>query len=81
MSKYDTFIQRVEAEGGEATGEAKAQWEEVRNGVRRVQNATAIVEPLVKSKWDQGAPYWNLCPYNTTVGRAYTGWLRLWHKS
>lgn len=73
MSKYNTFIQRVEAEGGEATGEAKAQWEEVRNGVRRAQNATVIVGPLVKSKWDQGAPYWNLCPYNATVGRAYTG--------
>ena len=73
MSQYNTFIQRVEAEGNEASEEAKAQWEEVRNGVRRAQNATVIVGPLVKSKWDQGAPYWNLCPYNATVGRAYTG--------
>ncbi len=73
MSQYNTFIQRVEADGSEASEEAKAQWEEVRNGVRRAQNATAIVGPLVKSKWDQGAPYWNLCPYNATVGRAYTG--------
>lgn len=73
MSQYNTFIQRVEADGSEASEEAKAQWEEVRNGVRRAQNATVIVGPLVKSKWDQGAPYWNLCPYNATVGRAYTG--------
>jgi len=35
-----------------------------------------IVEPLIKSKWNQNAPYWNLCPYDysqTSSHPCYTG--------
>ena len=38
----------------------KNEWDNYLNG--NVSYSTSAVEPLIKTKWDQGAPYNNLCP-------------------
>ncbi len=73
MNKYDKFIQRIEADGVQASEETAAEWNEARKGLRRATPTNIVVDALIKSKWDQGAPYWNLCPYSSSKGRAYTG--------
>lgn len=39
---------------------AVAPWEERRQNVRAADKAP--IDPLIKSRWDQGSPYNNLCP-------------------
>ena len=71
MGKYDQFIKRIETDGVEAAEETKAEWKALRKGVRKAQ-AAAVVGPLIQTKWDQDAPYNNLCP-GTGRNKAYTG--------
>ncbi len=71
MGKYDQFIKRIETDSVEASKETQALWDELRQDIRRAQ-AAVVVGPLIKTQWDQDAPYYNLCPgygYN----KAYTG--------
>ena len=53
------------------------EWNQVRRAASvglRMPQATVIVEPLIQTHWDQGEPYWNLCPVSTrTNEQAYTG--------
>ncbi len=71
MGNYDKFIKRIETEGVEAAEETKAEWRALRKGVRKAK-AAVVVGPLIQTKWDQDAPYYNLCPgYGTN--KAYTG--------
>ena len=73
MSHYDKFIQKVEADGLEASEETQAQWKKLRKGTPHNQpKGNVVVAPLVQSTWDQDAPYWNLCP-GTGSNKAYTG--------
>ena len=71
MGKYNKYIQKIEADGVEASEEAQAQWSRLRKGVNSTK-ATAVVGPLIQTTWDQGSPYWNLCP-GTGTSKAYTG--------
>ena len=72
MGKYDKFISRIEADGVEASEEAIAEWNALRNGTRRAQAATVVVGPLIKTTWDQAEPYWDQCP-GSGNSKAYTG--------
>ena len=72
MSKYDTFIRKIEADGVEASEEATAEWNALRNGTHRAQAATVVVGPLVKTTWDQDEPYNNLCPGEGVFGEGTT---------
>lgn len=71
MGKYNKFIEKIEADGVEASEEAIEQWKNLRKAPRAVQ-ATVVVGPLIKTTWDQDDPYWNLCP-GSGSSKAYTG--------
>lgn len=74
LGNYNDFIRRVEADSVEASEEAAAQWNELRENVRKAsdEDGNIVIGPLVKTKWDQGSPYWNKCP-GSGSNRAYTG--------
>ena len=71
LDKYDRFIQKIEADGATASEETTEEWESLRKGIRRAKG-DAVVGPLVKTQWDQDAPYNDLCP-GTGSDKAYTG--------
>ena len=71
LSKYDHFIQKIESDGIEASAEAKSEWTAVRKGIRK-SKGDAVVGPLIKTQWDQDAPYNNLCPGSGTWGSGST---------
>lgn len=71
MGKYNNFIAKIEADGVTASEETTAEWSALRKSPRAAQ-ATPVVGPLVKTTWDQDAPYYNLCP-GTGRNKAYTG--------
>ena len=71
LGKYDKFIQKMEAEGVTTNEETSSEWNDLRNGIRK-DKGDAVVGPLVKTTWDQDAPYWNLCP-GSGSSKAYTG--------
>jgi len=73
LGNYNDFIRRVEADSVEASEEAAAQWNELRENVRKASSyGNIVIGPLVKTKWDQDSPYWNKCP-GSGSNRAYTG--------
>ncbi|MBQ2607591.1 MAG: C10 family peptidase, partial [Paludibacteraceae bacterium] len=71
MGKYNNFIRKIEDDGVMASAETQAEWKALRNGARK-STAAAVVGPLIKTTWDQDAPYNNLCP-GTGSNKAYTG--------
>ena len=71
MSKYNHFIQKIEADGVTASEETAAQWQALRKSPRRAKG-DAVVGPLIQTQWDQESPYWNLCP-GTGKNKAYVG--------
>ena len=71
MSKYNHFIQKIEADGVTASEETAAQWQALRKSPRRA-TGNAVVGPLIQTQWDQESPYWNLCP-GTGRNKAYVG--------
>ena len=72
MNNYNQFIKRVVDDGAVASEEAQAQWKQLRKGLPDDPAGNVVVGPLVKTTWDQDAPYWNLCP-GTGTDKAYTG--------
>ena len=71
LGKYDHFIQKLEADGVVASEETANEWKALRKGVSKGKG-DAVIGPLVKTQWDQDAPYWNLCPGSGST-KAYTG--------
>ena len=71
MGKYNNFVKKIEADGVQASEEAVAEWAALKKGTRKAVSV-AVVGPLIKTTWDQDAPYWNLCP-GTGTNKAYTG--------
>ena len=71
MGKYNNFIKKIEADGVQAGEETAEEWTALKKGVRKAA-AAVVVGPLIKTTWDQDAPYWNLCP-GTGSNKAYTG--------
>ena len=72
MSKYDHFILKLEADGVVASEETKAQWTNLRKASAPQAKAAAVVGPLIQTKWDQDAPYNDLCPGTGTWGKNST---------
>lgn len=50
-----------------ADQEIAAQWVNLSQGIG--MNSTAILEPLIKTHWNQEPYYNDLCPYDNTLGR------------
>lgn len=71
MGKYNNFIRKIEDDGVMASAETQAEWKALRNGARK-STAAAVVGPLIKTTWDQDAPYNNLCPGTGTWGKNST---------
>ena len=71
MGKYNTYISKLEKDGVTAGEETQAQWKKLRKGANSTK-ATAIVGPLIKTKWDQAEPFWDQCP-GSGNSKAYTG--------
>ena len=72
VNNYNQFIKHVVDDGAVASEEAQAQWKQLRKGLPDDPAGNVVVGPLVKTTWDQDAPYWNLCP-GTGTDKAYTG--------
>lgn len=63
LQNYENQIAAVRAAGIEADKDIAAQWTALEKGAPR-KAAKGGIEPLVQTKWDQGAPYNNMCPYD-----------------
>jgi len=61
LGKYDKFITKIEADGATQDEVIAAEWSALRKGIRKAKG-DAVVGPLVKTTWDQDAPYDQLCP-------------------
>lgn len=72
MGHYNKFIRRLAADSVVAGEETKSQWRSLRKAASPQAKGNAVVGPLIKTKWDQDAPYYNLCP-GTGSNKAYTG--------
>ena len=72
LGNYDKFIKRIETDGVEASEEAQAEWKHLRKAPPSTAKGNVVVAPLIKTTWDQDAPYNNLCP-GTGSDKAYTG--------
>lgn len=71
LGGYDRQIKRAAADGVEASESIKQEWEKLRQSPI-VKTATPVVSPLIKTGWDQDAPFWNLCP-TKSGSTCYTG--------
>lgn len=71
LGGYDRQIKRAAADGAEASESIKQEWEKLRQSPI-VKTATPVVSPLIKTGWDQDAPFWNLCP-TKSGSTCYTG--------
>lgn len=69
---YDRQITRAaQDENYVANEQVQNEWKTLRKGANPVKTAV-VVSPLIKTGWDQGSPYWNLCPQKSG-SRCYTG--------
>lgn len=69
---YDLQITRAaQDENYVANEQVQNEWKTLRKGANPVKTAV-VVSPLIKTGWDQGSPYWNLCPQKSG-SRCYTG--------
>ncbi|MBR0296160.1 MAG: C10 family peptidase [Paludibacteraceae bacterium] len=76
VNNYNQFIKRVVDDGAVASEEAQAQWKQLRKGLPDDPAGNVVVGPLVKTTWDQGAPFDLLTPGTGTWGngtKAATG--------
>lgn len=71
LREYNKQIRFAEQNYVNASPEVQQEWTALRKGIRKAA-ATEIVTPLIQTGWDQGSPYWNLCPVSGT-SRTYTG--------
>ncbi len=61
LQGYDRQILLAEKNGKEAPASIQSEWAQLRKGTKQT-TATPVVAPLIKTGWDQDAPFWNLCP-------------------
>jgi hypothetical protein len=64
LENWKEEIKYVLINNFKATDEIKSKWDRLKNGEpEAVKNASAVVEPLLLTKWDQGKYYNAFCPY------------------
>ena len=77
LEHYSEEIQVVSASGAVADAETALEWQNLINGVfPKKGNGAKSVEPMISTRWDQSAPYNQLCPYDKVSGtnrRSVTG--------
>lgn len=72
LDGYDRQILKAEKAGLVAPASIQKEWSALRSGARKATAATPVVSPLIKTGWDQDAPFWNLCPTKSSE-HVYTG--------
>lgn len=72
---YDKGIAFAKERHIETKYEIQAEWESLLNGMGLEPKMRSRVEPLIKSRWQYGTPFNNLCPADTAGpgGHAKTG--------
>lgn len=70
LSEYDRQIRWAQDNNIEQSEETAKEWQTINSN--RVKATTPVVAPLLQTKWDQGAPYNNLCPIYNGTDRAAT---------
>ncbi len=71
LQSYNKQIKHVEQNYPVASKEIQQEWKRLRSGSRQAK-ASVVISPLIKTGWDQDAPYWNLCPQKGS-NYCYTG--------
>ncbi len=72
LGKYNKQIKQAEENGVLASEEVTQEWKQLRKGTG-IRKGTPVVAALIKTKWDQDDPYWNLCPMKGSSHDCYTG--------
>lgn len=72
LSEYDREIRWAQENGIEQSAETAAEWQKIQTN-QNLTAATPVVGPLILTKWDQLAPYNNLCPIYDGTNRSATG--------
>ena len=74
LQGYENEIQFGIENGVSASAEIAADWEKLSNGMAVSPKRSRAVNALVQTRWNQSAPYNNLCPYDSGEGeRTVTG--------
>ena len=75
LQGYNDEIQYAVENNLRATSETAKMWKELSEGNAKAGKATAIVAPLIQTKWNQNKYYNRLCPAvsDGPDGHAYTG--------
>ena len=68
MQSWDNEIQNAVSSRMNPTEEILELWQLLENGSMPEPKNRTFVKPLVKTHWDQGAPYNNLCPGGSVTG-------------
>ena len=72
MESLDNEIQNAINKNLVATNEIRDEWDNLKNGNKPTPKNRTFVRPLIKTHWDQGAPYNNMCPGGSVTGCAAT---------
>lgn len=72
LMQIDENIQACKDAGKQATDKVRGQWDFVRKGLGLPVVNRSVVEPLVKTKWDQGNPFNGSCPGGSVTGCSAT---------
>ena len=71
---YNDEIDRLEKAGVEPSSQALSEWTSLEQGTPEEPLFSVVVQPLLTTTWKQGAPYNNLCPYDSSGSfRCVTG--------
>lgn len=67
MTSLNEEIQYAIDNNIEATAEIRSDWDNLRKGIKPQTKNRAAVKPLVKTHWNQDAPYNNMCPGGSDI--------------
>ena len=75
LKAYDEEIAFVSESRWEADDEISSEWDNLLDGIGLTPKSRSSVDPLLKTKWNQNAPFNDLCPADSTGpnGHCYTG--------
>jgi hypothetical protein len=75
LKAYDEEIAIVTENRLGADNEIQTEWDNLLNGLGLVPKSRSSVDPLLKTKWNQDAPFNDLCPTDSTApnGHCYSG--------
>jgi uncharacterized repeat protein (TIGR02543 family) len=75
LKAYDEEIAFVSESRWEADDEISSEWDNLLDGIGLTPKSRSSVDPLLKTKWNQNAPFNDLCPADSAGpnGHCYTG--------